>query len=70
MMNVSEYASDVQKDVKEILSLCKKLDINVTGEEDMLSDDDIIMLDNEIANMEITEEETEEVESDDEEAFE
>ena len=70
MMNVSEYASDVQKDVKDILNLCKKLDINVTGEEDMLSDDDIIMLDNEIANMETTEEEIEEVESEDEEAFE
>ena len=70
MMNVSEYASDVQKEVKDILNLCKKLDINVTGEEDMLSDDDIIMLDNEIANMETTEEETEELESEDEEAFE
>ena len=70
MMNVSEYASDVQKEVKDILNLCKKLDINVTGEEDILSDDDIIMLDNEIANMETTEEEIEEVESDDEEAFE
>ena len=70
MMNVSEYASDVQKEVKDILNLCKKLDINVTGEEDMLSDDDIIMLDNEIANMETTEEEIEEVESEDEEAFE
>ena len=69
-MNVSEYASDVQKEVKDILNLCKKLDINVTGEEDMLSDDDIIMLDNEIANMETTEEEIEEVESEDEEAFE
>lgn len=70
MMNVSEYASDVQKEVKDILNLCKKLDINVTGEEDILSDDDIIMLDNEIANMETTEEEIEEVESEDEEAFE
>ena len=70
MMNVSEYASDVQKEVKDILNLCKKLDINVTSEEDILSDDDIIMLDNEIANMETTEEEIEEVESEDEEAFE
>ncbi len=71
MMNVSEYASDVGKDVKEILSLCKKLDIRASSEEDILSDDDIIMLDNEIANMETTEEEIEEaVESDDEEAFE
>ena len=70
MMNVSEYASDVQKDVKEILGLCKRLDINVNSEEDMLSDDDIIMLDNEIANMEPTEEELEEESNQDDDAFE
>ena len=70
MMNVSEYAGDVAKEVKDILNLCKKLNINVTSEEDMLSDDDIIMLDNEIANMDNAEEELEEVESEDEEAFE
>ena len=35
MMNVSEYASDVGLEVKDILSLCKKLDINVSKEEDM-----------------------------------
>ena len=69
-MNVSEYASDVQKDVKEILGLCKRLDINVNSEEDMLSDDDIIMLDNEIANMEPTEEELEEESNQDDDAFE
>ena len=57
MMNVSEYASDVNLSVKQILDLCKKLDINVSNEEDMLSDDDIIMLDNEIASLEPTEEE-------------
>lgn len=50
MMNVSEYASDVGVTVKEILDLCKKLDISVTEEEDMLSEDDIIILDNEIAS--------------------
>ena len=50
MMNVSEYASDVGLEVKDILSLCKKLDINVSKEEDMLSDDDIIILDQEIAS--------------------
>ena len=66
MMNVSEYASDVNKEVKEILSLCKRLDINVNSEEDMLSDDDIIMLDNEIANMDNAEEELEEVEQSEE----
>ena len=72
MMNVSEYASDVDKTIKEILSLCKKLGIEVSGEEDMLSDDDIIMLDNEIANMDSESiEEVQEVEQqDDDEAFE
>lgn len=51
MMNVSEYASDVGKKVKDILKLCKKLSISVNDEDDMLSDDDIIMLDNEIATL-------------------
>ena len=57
MMSVLEYANDVNKSVKSILELCKKLDISVNNEEDMLDDDAIIMLDNEIANMEDTEEE-------------
>ena len=48
MMNVKEYAVDVDKSVEEILEMCKKLDINVTNEDDMLSEDDIIMLDNEL----------------------
>ena len=51
MMNVSEYASDVGKKVEEILKLCQKLNIEVSNEEDMLSEDDIIMLDNEIASL-------------------
>lgn len=59
MMSVSEYAKDVEKSVEEILNLCKKLELSVTSSEDMLSDDDIIMLDNEIANS--TEEEIEEI---------
>ena len=63
MMSVSEYASDVGKKVKEILNLCGKLSISVSSEDDMLSDDDIIMLDNEIASLEDNEEveETEEL---------
>ena len=40
MMNVSEYANDVGKKVSEILKLCQTLDIKVSNEEDMLSDDD------------------------------
>ena len=59
MMTVYEYASDMNKTVDEILNLCKKLDIKVTGEDDELSDDDIILLDNEIENTEsINNEET------------
>ena len=62
MMNVSEYASDVGKTVSEILKLCQKLNIEVSNDEDMLSDDDIIMLDNEIANSDEELEEAEEIE--------
>jgi len=57
MMTVYEYASDMNKSVDEILSLCKKLDINATNGDYELTDDDIIMLDNEIENTEIDEEE-------------
>lgn len=62
MMNVSEYASDVGITVKEILELCNKLDIKVSKEDDMLSDDDIIILDNELASIQPSEESTEELE--------
>ena len=50
MMSVVEYANDVNKSVEEIRKLCKNLDIKVSKKEDMLSDDDIIVLDNELAN--------------------
>ena len=50
MMSVLEYASDVSLDIEVILKLCKKLGINVSGEDDILDDDAIIMLDNEIEN--------------------
>ena len=59
MMSVSEYAIDVDKSVEDIFELCKKLNINANQEDDMLSDDDIILLDNEIANT--TDESEEEV---------
>lgn len=51
MMTVYEYASDMNKTVLEILNLCQKLDIKVNDKDDILSDDDIILLDNEIENM-------------------
>ena len=50
MMSVSEYAIDVDKSVEDIFELCKKLNITANQEDDMLSDDDIILLDNEIEN--------------------
>ena len=56
-MSVLEYAIDINKDVSEILSLCNKLGINVTNENDMLDDENIIMLDNELVNDEFIEEE-------------
>ena len=56
MMSVYEYASDVDKSLDYIFELCKKLNINVSNEDDMLSDDDIILLDNEIENSSLDEE--------------
>ena len=68
MMSVYEYANDVDKSLDYIFDLCKKLNIAANQEDDMLSDDDIILLDNEIENM--SEEETnEEVENFSEEDF-
>ena len=66
MMSVSEYALDVDKKVEDIFELCKKLNINVNNEDDMLTDDDIILLDNEIEN---TSNEDEEVNTFDEDDF-
>ena len=63
MMSVMEYASDVNKKTDYILELCKKLDIKVSSLEDMLTDDDIILLDNEIENTDFNEEESLEEES-------
>ena len=50
MMSVQEYAEDVSLDVKTILELCNKLNLNASSKDDELSDDDIIILDNEIEN--------------------
>ena len=50
MMSVLEYAKDMNQDIEEILNLCKKLGINVTDENGDLSEDDVILLDNELDN--------------------
>ena len=51
MMNVKEYASDVVRSVDEILKLCKKLGIEAT-EDTELSEDEIVLLDNELVSIE------------------
>ena len=45
-MSVLEYANDVNKSVAEILKKCEELNIDVTNEDDLLSEDDIVILDN------------------------
>jgi len=53
MMSVLEYAEDVGKTVEEIVKLCEKLNINKSNEDDLLDQDEITMLDSEIANVEV-----------------
>lgn len=50
MMSVLEYANDVNKSVEEIKALCDRLNIKYENESSLLSEDDIILLDGEIAN--------------------
>ncbi|MBP3461545.1 MAG: translation initiation factor IF-2 [Bacilli bacterium] len=59
-MSVIEYALDVNKSVGEIIKKCKELGININNEEDLLSEEDIIELDNVIDEV-IDEEEIEEL---------
>ena len=70
MMTVLEYANDVDKSIDEIFKICQKMNIKVSKEDDMLSDDDIIILDNELENTETTEEEIVALENFDEQDFE
>ena len=46
MMSVLEYASDVNRTVDYVLKKCKELGVNVSGEDDLLTEEDIIILDN------------------------
>ena len=70
MMTVLEYANDVDRSIDEIFKICQKMNIKVSKEDDMLSDDDIIILDNELENTETTEEEIVALENFDEHEFE
>lgn len=46
MMSVKEYALDIEKSVVAILKKCKELGIKAYSEDDLLSEDDIVELDN------------------------
>lgn len=46
MITVLEYADDMNKKVEEIIGACKKLSIKINEETDLLSDEDITILDN------------------------
>lgn len=73
MMSVLEYAEDVGKTTEEIIKLCERLNISKTNEDDLLDQDEITMLDNELANMdteEVSSEDSSESEYDDDEFFE
>ena len=50
-MSILEYALDVNKEVSEIISLCESLNIKKKDENDILTDDEIIMLDNELDSL-------------------
>ena len=49
MMNVKDYANDINLSVAEVLKKCHELQIEVKSGDDMLSEDDIIILDNAIS---------------------
>lgn len=57
MMSVLEYANDIGKTVKAVLSKCQELKIEVSTEEDLLTEENIVALDNAYINNEETEEE-------------
>ena len=48
MMTVKEYASELGISIQEVLEKAKELGSKVTSGTDMLSEDDVIMLDNAI----------------------
>ncbi len=52
MMSLIDYAQDVNMDISDVKALCDKIGISYENEESMLSEDDIILLDNEIQDQE------------------
>ncbi len=51
MMSILEYAEDVSKSVEQIFALCDRMGINYTDENTDLTEDDIVLLDGEVASM-------------------
>ena len=67
-MNINDYANDIGKSKEEVMALCDSLDIKYKDENTILTDEDIIMLDNNITpndEEEISEEQLIEDEADD-----
>lgn len=64
MMSLIDYAQDVGLDIDKIKSLCDKVGINYDDENSTLSEEDIILLDNEMQDQEdyITDEDEEDYE--------
>ena len=60
MMSVLEYANDVNLTVDQIIKICNSLNIKVNNEDDLLTEEDIILLDNETSSFEEIKEEIEE----------
>ena len=55
MMSILEYSIDIDKDVNVVINKCEQLGFNVSNEEDMLNDEQIIELDNLFANEDMDE---------------
>lgn len=51
-MNLKDYAQDVEKSIEEIKKLCDKIGVSYDDEESLLTEEDIILLDNEIQDSE------------------
>ena len=52
MMTLEDYALDVNKSIEEIMEMCDKIGISYQDEQTLLSDEDIILLDNQIQDSE------------------
>jgi len=50
-MTVQDYAESMNYTVQDVLNKCKELGVNVSGKDDFLDDDTIVMLDNTMFNL-------------------